>query len=50
MTTGMNTDVCNYLFGSILAMSVSDVRLSIILSIVVLVLFVIFTIRFCHYL
>ncbi|WP_195268091.1 metal ABC transporter permease [Eubacterium sp. 1001713B170207_170306_E7] len=42
LTTGMNTDVCNYLFGSILAMSVSDVRLSIILSIVVLVLFVIF--------
>ena len=34
--------VCNYLFGSILAMSVSDVRLSIILSVVVLVLFVIF--------
>ena len=29
LTTGMNTDVCNYLFGSILAMSVSDVRLSI---------------------
>ena len=42
LTTGMNTDVCNYLFGSILAMSVSDVRLSIILSVVVLVLFVIF--------
>ena len=40
LTTGMNTDVCNYLFGSILAMSVSDVRLSIILSVVVLVLFV----------
>lgn len=42
LTTGMNTDVCNYLFGSILAMSVSDVRLSIILSVVVLVLFVVF--------
>lgn len=27
MTTGMNTDVCNYLFGSILSMSQSDVRL-----------------------
>lgn len=42
MTTGMNTDVCNYLFGSILGMSQSDVKLSIILCIVVLVLFVLF--------
>jgi zinc transport system permease protein len=42
MTTGMNTDVCNYMFGSILAMSKSDVTLSIALSIVVLVLFVFF--------
>jgi zinc transport system permease protein len=42
MTTGMNTDVCNYLFGSILAMSKGDVYLSIALSIVVLVLFVVF--------
>jgi zinc transport system permease protein len=41
-TTGMNTDVCNYMFGSILAMSKSDVYLSIILSITVLVLFVFF--------
>jgi zinc transport system permease protein len=41
-TTGMNTDVCNYLFGSILAMSKSDVYLSIALSIVVLILFVLF--------
>jgi zinc transport system permease protein len=39
MTTGMNTDVCNYLFGSILAMSKSDVYLSITLSAVSLVLF-----------
>jgi zinc transport system permease protein len=38
----MNTDVCNYLFGSILAMSKNDVYLSIGLSIVVLVLFVVF--------
>ena len=29
MTTGMNTDVYNYMFGSILAMSKEDVRLSI---------------------
>jgi zinc transport system permease protein len=41
-TTGMNTDVCNYLFGSILAMSKSDVYLSIALSAAVLVLFVLF--------
>lgn len=42
MTTGMNTDVCNYLFGSILSMSKSDVDLSIILSVIVLVLFIVF--------
>ncbi|GHU12707.1 hypothetical protein FACS1894161_1510 [Spirochaetia bacterium] len=42
MTTGMNTDVCNYLFGSILAMSKLDVRLSIALSAVVIVMFVFF--------
>ena len=42
MMTGMNTDVYNYMFGSILAMSSSDVELSVILSAVVLVLFVLF--------
>ncbi|MDR2048467.1 MAG: metal ABC transporter permease [Treponema sp.] len=42
MTTGMNTDVCNYLFGSILAMSKADVRLSVGLSVSVIVLFVFF--------
>ena len=41
-TTGMNTDVCNYLFGSILAMAKTDVYLSIVLSVIVLVLFVLF--------
>jgi zinc transport system permease protein len=41
-TTGMNTDVCNYLFGSILAMSKSDVYLSIALSVTVLALFILF--------
>ncbi|MDR2245321.1 MAG: metal ABC transporter permease [Treponema sp.] len=40
VTTGMNTDVCNYLFGSILAMSKNDVTLSVILSVTVLILFV----------
>lgn len=42
MSTGMNTDVNNYLFGSLLSMNAADVRLSIALSAVVLVLFVIF--------
>jgi len=37
-TTGMNTDVNNYLFGSILAMSKSDVYLSVVLSLAVLIL------------
>lgn len=41
-TTGMNTDVCNYLFGSILAMKHSDVVLSVSLCIVVLILYVLF--------
>lgn len=42
LTTGMNTDVCNYMFGSILAMSKSDVKLSAALSIAVMILFVLF--------
>lgn len=42
MTTGMNTDVCNYMFGSILAMNISDVYISVILSAVVLVLYLVF--------
>ncbi len=42
MTSGMNVDVYNYMFGSILAMSASDVWVSSILSAVVLVLFVLF--------
>jgi len=42
MTTGMNTDVYNYLFGSILGMAQSDVKFSVVISIVVLVLFVLF--------
>ncbi|MDR1469244.1 MAG: metal ABC transporter permease [Spirochaetaceae bacterium] len=42
LTTGMNTDVCNYLFGSILAMSKADVYLSVVLSVVVLVLYALF--------
>ncbi len=42
MTTGMTTDVCNYMFGSILSMSKSDVKLSIIISIFVIILYLLF--------
>ncbi len=42
LTTGMNTDVCNFMFGSILSMSRADVILSVSISIVVLVLFIIY--------
>lgn len=42
LTTGMNADVYNFLFGSILAMSNEDVFLSILLSIIVLLLFIFF--------
>ncbi|MGO4972727.1 metal ABC transporter permease [[Clostridium] aminophilum] len=42
MTSGMNTDVYNYMFGSILAMSTEDVYVSIGLSAAVLVLFILF--------
>lgn len=43
LTTGMTTDVSSYMFGSILAMSPRDVKLSAMLSAVVLGLFV-----FCY--
>lgn len=42
LTTGMNIDVCNYMFGSILAMSVSDVYLSTALSLMTLFLYILF--------
>ena len=42
LTSGMNTDVCNFMFGSILAMNKNDVYLSVILSVTVLFLFVFF--------
>lgn len=41
-STGLNTDVCNYMFGSILAMTTSDLFLSIALSLVVAGLFLLF--------
>lgn len=42
LTTGLNIDVCNFMFGSILAMNQSDVILSIIISIIIGVLFIIY--------
>lgn len=42
LTTGMNTEVSSYMFGSILSLSESDAVLSVILSAAVLVLFVLF--------
>lgn len=42
LTTGINTDMYNYLFGSILAMQKSDVVLSIVLCSAVLFLFILF--------
>jgi len=42
LTTGITLHVCNVLFGSIFAMSATDMYLSIILSLVVLTLFVLF--------
>jgi len=42
LTTGMTTDVCNFMFGSILVMQESDVQLSVRLATVVMILFVLF--------
>ena len=41
-TTGMTTDVDNYMFGSVLAMTRADVALSVVLCAAVLVLFLLF--------
>lgn len=41
-TSGMNIDVYNYMFGSILAMSQTDVWISVALSAVVLTMFIVF--------
>ena len=42
MTVGMNTDVCNYMFGSILAIKQGEVYLCVALSIAILALFAFF--------
>ena len=40
VTKGVNTDINNYLFGSILSISNKDVLLSVILSIIVIILYI----------
>lgn len=42
VTTGINTDIYNYMFGSILSMNAEDVKLSIVLSAVVLIMYMVF--------
>ncbi len=42
LTTGMNTEVSSYMFGSVLSLSRSDTVLSALLSLAVLLLFVLF--------
>lgn len=42
VTKGINTDIYNYMFGSILSMSRSDVYLSLGLSLIVLILYIFF--------
>ena len=42
LTSGMNTEVSSYMFGSVLSLSRSDAVLSVILSVAVLALFVLF--------
>ncbi len=42
LTSGINADICDYMFGSILAISNDDVLISVILSVVVLFLYILF--------
>ncbi len=42
VTTGMNTEVSSYMFGSVLSLSRSDAILSVLLSLAVLLLFILF--------
>jgi zinc transport system permease protein len=42
VTIGLNTDVCNYLFGSILSLSTADIWLSGALALAVLAVFALF--------
>lgn len=40
VSTGINTDVCNYLFGSILGMTRSDLNLTIILTVSIMIIYI----------
>ncbi len=42
MTTGMNTDINSYLFGSIIAMSQKDITICIALSAIVIIMYIFF--------
>ena len=42
LTRGMNTDVCNYMFGSILAMSSADVWLTLAAGSLIILLYILF--------
>lgn len=42
MTTGMNTDIYNYMFGSILALGRTDTVICVILSVVVIIVYILF--------
>ncbi len=42
LTTGMNTDVCNYMFGSILAVSRTDMIFSTAMGITIVILYIFF--------
>ncbi len=46
VTTGFNTDISNYMFGSILSMSQSDLYISIAVSVVVILLCILFYNKF----
>ena len=41
LTSGLNADINSYMFGSVLAMTSSDVKISIVLSVIVFLLFLI---------
>ncbi len=42
LTTGMNTDISNYMFGSVLALSRDDVLFTVLLSVIVIALYLLF--------
>lgn len=42
LTTGLNMDICNFMFGSILAVNKNDIILSVSVTVIVAILFVIY--------